>query len=357
VNFYKEGGDDMTVWNDILSQVDNLNNVIEAHTRADRKILEQAAWLVEKSSQVIFTGVGSGLNATIPAVYYLMSQGHPAQYIDTTELIYNLLPGLKGGVLVLNTRSGETAELIRATEIAGRQGIATIAISNEPSSTVARLADICLPTYSRWDDLVVISAYGGMLASELVLAGQILGELDEVLADLKAAAAEIGNTLQQSIEKRHALRCLFAETRPVYLLGRGPSIASTHGGALVIEEMSRRPVVAMATGLFRQGPIEVVDERFQAILFEGAGEPARLNRILAYELLKKGAGLAWVGSQHLEGAINILLPPFSAHILPLLEIVPCQVLAHDLTCLAGIEPGTVRYIQKVIKDEEGIPSE
>ena len=345
----------MTVWNDILSQADNLRNVVESHAQADRKVLEQVARQAERAGRIIFTGVGSGLNATIPATYYLMSCGYPAQYIDTTELIYNLPPGLKGSVLVLNTRSGETAELIRAAEIARQQGISTIAITNEINSTVARLADVCMPTYSRWDDLVVISAYGGMLASELVFAGQILGKLDEVLADLRVAAGAIGETLKQSIEKREALSRLFAQSRPIYLLGRGPSIASTHGGALVIEEMSRRPVVSMATGLFRQGPIEVVDERFQAMLFEGAGEPARLNRILAHELQKKGAGLAWVGTQPLEGAVNILLPKLPAYILPLLEIIPCQVLAHDLTRLAGIEPGMVRYIQKVITGEEGIP--
>jgi len=346
----------MTVWNDILSQVDNLHNVVESHARADRMVLEQVARQAERAGRIIFTGVGSGLNATIPATYYLMSCGYPAQFIDTTELIYNLPPGLKGSVLVLNTRSGETAELIRAAEIARQHGISTIAITNEINSTVARLADVCMPTYSRWDDLVVISAYGGMLASELVLAGQILGKLDEVLADLRAAAGAIGETLKQSIEKREALSRLFAQSRPIYLLGRGPSVASTYGGALVIEEMSRRPVVSMVTGLFRQGPIEVVDERFQAMLFEGVGEPARLNRILAQELMKKGAGLAWVGTQPLEGAVNILLPKLPAHILPLLEIIPCQVLAHDLTRLAGIEPGMVRYIQKVITGEEGIPS-
>ena len=347
----------MTVWDDILSQAENLQHVVETHAASGRPVLEKAARLAEKAGWVIFTGVGSGLNATMPAVCYLMSRGRPAQFIDATELIYHLTPGLKGSLLVLNTRSGETAELIRAAEMARSQGVATIAVTNEVTSTTARLADVCIPTHSRWDDLVVISAYGGMLATELALAGQMVGEQEAMLSGLHTASRSAGDVLAACIEKRQELAALFAHSRPVYLLGRGASAASTHGGALVIEEMSRRPCTPMAAGLFRQGPVEVVDESFRAIMFEGGGSPARLNKILAEELIKKGAGLAWVGASRVEGALNITLPELPWYILPLLEIIPCHVLAYDLARMAGIEPGSVRYIQKVITGEEGLPNQ
>ena len=198
--------------------------LIDAHRRVDlRRPLEKAAEMASGCSRMLFTGVGTGLNATIPAVYYLMSRGRAAEYIDTTEPVYNLYPGMAGSLLVLNTRSGETAELIRAAELARQAGVPSIAVTNEPASTVARLADVCLPTYSRWDDLVVISAFGGMLVSEL------------------------------------------------------------------------------------------------------------------------------------SEALQIHLPKLPAYLLPLVEIIPCQVLAHDLAQRAGLTPGSVRYIQKVITGEEGIP--
>lgn len=123
----------------------------------------------------------------------------------------------------------------------------------------------------------------------------------------------------------------------------------------MIEETSRHPVTPMATGLFRQGPIEVVDEHFRGMIFEGAGEPARLTRVLAAELSRKGARFAWIGSSALGEALQIHLPELPAYLLPLVEIIPCQVLAYDLAQRAGITPGSVRYIQKVITGEEGIP--
>jgi glucosamine--fructose-6-phosphate aminotransferase (isomerizing) len=344
----------MSVWDEILSQPENILQVIQAHEHSDRQALEIAARLAAGSTRLIFTGVGSGLNATIPAVYYLMSRGRAAEYIDSTELVYNLHPGMAGSLLVLNTRSGETAELIRTAELANQAGVPTVAVTNEPESTVARLATVCLPTHSRWDDLVVISAYGGMLVSELVLASYLEGQLDALLSEFKEIPSAVESTLQETIQHRHETCDLFADSRPVYLLGRGPSIASTHGGALVVEEMSRRPATPMAAGLFRQGPVEVVDEGFRALIFEGRGEPARLTKILAARLIQVGAGIAWVGSSQLDGALGIHLPELPDYLLPLLEIVPCQVLAYDLALRAGITPGSVRYIQKVIIGEEGL---
>jgi fructoselysine-6-P-deglycase FrlB-like protein len=93
------------------------------------------------------------------------------------------------------------------------------------------------------------------------------------------------------------------------------------------------------------------------MIFEGAGEPARLTRILGAELIRKGAGIAWVGSSELSGALQIHLPELPGYLLPLVEIIPCQVLSHDLAGRAGITPGSVRYIRKVITGEEGIPGE
>jgi hypothetical protein len=72
--------------------------------------------------------------------------------------------------------------------------------------------------------------------------------------------------------------------------------------------------------------------------------------------LEVRAGLLWVGRSPLPGAVCIVLPDLPAHILPALEIVPCQVLAHDLAAQAGHEPGQVRYIQQVITTEEGMPN-
>ncbi len=63
-----------------------------------------------------------------------------------------------------------------------------------------------------------------------------------------------------------------------------------------------------------------------------------------------------IGTTTLPGALNLSMPDLPPHVLPLLEVVPCQVLAHDLAVQADIQPGRVRYIQQVITTEAGLPN-
>ncbi len=347
----------MSVWTDIVSQTENLRSVIEKHASLSRQEMERAARILTGAGRIIYAGVGSGLNATIPACTYLMSHAIPAQYIDATEAVYELFPGIKGGTLVLNTRSGETVELVKLAEMARKAGIPTVAVTNEPGSTVGRMADICIQTYSRWDDLVVISAYGGMLATELILASYVAGEPELMLGNLRSAASQMQTTIDLALENRQKASVLFGGSDPVYLLGRGASTASAFAGALVLEEMSRKVSVPMAGGLFRQGPIEVVDDRFRAIVFEGAGQPSLLNVSLGHDLESMGARIYWIGRTRILGALNLKLPELPGHILPLLEVIPAQLLAFDLAKNKGYEPGSVKYIQKVITTESGVPNQ
>lgn len=344
----------MSMWNDILANPTNLHSVLQSHLDSDRLALTKAAHMIHLAGRVTFTGVGSGLNATIPASYYLLSSGFPSQYLDATEAAYQLFPGLKDSVIVLNTRSGETAELVRLVNRARQEHIPTIAVTNEPESSVAQTADICIPTHSRWDELVVVSAFLGMIATELLLAGMLAGSFDRMVDEIQQAVALLPVFLEQVIAQRKELASTMHDAHPLYLLGRGPSLASALGGSLVIQETSRRDCVALPTGMFRQGPIEVLSARFRALMFEGTGETALLNLQLAEELLQQGARIVWVGSTHLFGACNILLPELPEYILPLLEIIPTQVIAHDLALYDGIVPGQVRHIQRVITSEHGI---
>jgi glutamine---fructose-6-phosphate transaminase (isomerizing) len=346
----------VSVWTDIVSQVDNLRLVVEKHASDSQSTMGEAARLLKSANSVTYGGVGSGLNATIPAYAYLMKHGIPSQYIDATELTYDLFPGVKRSALVLNTRSGETVELIKLAKMARQADIPTIAVTNETESTVGRLVDICVPTHSRWDELVVLSAYGGMLATELILASYVTGKPDQMLHDLRAAVSEMQAVFDKAMQNRERAFSIFELGRPIYLLGRGASYASTLAGTLVLEEMARQNAIPMAGGLFRQGPIEVVDSSFTAILFEGAGEPAVLSLSLGRDLVSAGGHVYWIGSAELPGALNLQLQQLPGHVLPLLEVIPLHLLAFDLAEKQGYEPGSVRYIQKIITTETGLPN-
>ena len=82
---------------------------------------------------------------------------------------------------------------------------------------------------------------------------------------------------------------------PLYLLGRGPALASVYEGALLLHETAKASAVSMSCGQFRHGPVEAVSADFRAVVF-GTPEPTRaLDRSLADDLSRMGAKVRWVG--------------------------------------------------------------
>jgi glucosamine--fructose-6-phosphate aminotransferase (isomerizing) len=155
---------------------------------------------------------------------------------------------------------------------------------------------------------------------------------------------------------------LLQNTRPIYLIYRGASQGSACCGRLVMEEVSRQPGVAIGAAEFRQGPNEVIDERFGAVLFAGQGAQGELNRRLAADITRSGGRVLLVGSSAGDlpahpGLISFPLPELPNFISPVLEVVPVQILAYALAKAQGYEPGEVRYISKVILTEDGIPNQ
>jgi glutamine---fructose-6-phosphate transaminase (isomerizing) len=120
----------------------------------------------------------------------------------------------------------------------------------------------------------------------------------------------------------------------------------------------------MEAAEFRQGPNEVIDERFGAVVFVSDGKQGALNQSLAGDILRLGGRVMLVGNTNgvkpnAEQDTALIFPINSLpdFLRPVLEVVPVQVLAYQLAGLQGYEPGQVRYISKIILTEEGIPNQ
>jgi glucosamine--fructose-6-phosphate aminotransferase (isomerizing) len=150
---------------------------------------------------------------------------------------------------------------------------------------------------------------------------------------------------------------LFLEQEPsLYLLARGPSLATAQEGALLFGEIAKTPVVAMSVASFRHGPIEVVDGRFRGVVFAPHGRTRDLNIALARDVLHFGGSVRLLGPADGdgEGLPWINTPPCPELLAPLVEVVPLQVAAMRLAELKGTVVGSFRYITQVTRDERAM---
>jgi glucosamine--fructose-6-phosphate aminotransferase (isomerizing) len=171
------------------------------------------------------------------------------------------------------------------------------------------------------------------------------------------------DAVAQAVRQADELVDLFAKTRPLYLLYRGARRAAAFCGRLVLEEVARRPAVPLEAGEFRQGPMEVVDGEFGAILFAASGKMPALDLRLAQDIHACGGRVLVVGNPELckhllgSGIPSFQIAPLRSYLSPIVELAPVQLLAYKLAEKQGYAPGTVRYITKVITSEAGIPNQ
>lgn len=327
------------VLRDIHNQPASLTRVI-AHQFGDGAAdLRAAAAILRQARRVVFTGMGSSLFASIPAACFLSSRGIAAETVETSELLYfhgrSLAPDT---AVVLVSRSGETVEITRLLPSLKQAGIPFIAVTNEPGSSLARDAANTILVKSDPDKLIAIQTYTGTLTALLLLAAAVV-DVPLSPAPLVPAVAE---AVRRSLDEKGQWASFLSEARVVYLLGRGPSLASVHEGALLFNEAARTPSVPISVAQFRHGPVEVIDERFRAVVFSSGGPTADLDRSLASDVESLG-GRVRISSG--DGA------PFP--FAPVLEIVPVEVAVCAMAEARGFEPGNFRFATQVTSTETG----
>jgi glutamine---fructose-6-phosphate transaminase (isomerizing) len=348
------------LWEDIEAQEDNLKQVIEHLFTSERQNISDASSFLKNTKPTTLIGIGSAAYLCEPARALLQQNGLPASVIYASDALYNAIPSLKKTNVIINSRSGETVEIVKLGQALVEEGVPFVLITNEPNSTTAKLAKHVIWCNSRKDELVSINIVTSMMTATLILVSEIIGILKKITPSLSQLPITLGKVIQTSSERAEEIRDFFLETRPIYLLYRGADKGAAYCARLVLEEVARHPAIAMEAGEFRQGPIEVVDQSFGAVMFIPQGIQGELNLTLAQNILDNQGRVMLVGNcaqSFKPNQLVIPIPTTSNELLPVIGVVPVQILSYLLADSKGYNPGEVRYISKVITTEEGIPNQ
>ncbi len=338
---------------DIFAQPESLRQVLDYQNGAGRAALQEAGALLHSGRRVILTGMGASMHAALLLDYGLGLQGVSVTFIEAAELLHYRLPVSKGAVVALVSRSGESVEIARLME-ALRGSATTIGITNEPASVLAREADCTILMRCPPDEMVAIQTYTATAVIALLLAGS-----DGAVAGIGAAIEALRAAIENHYGRMREWDSFLNESRPVYLLGRGPSSSSVYEGALLFNETAKAPSVGMLAASFRHGPVELVDEHFAGIVFAPLGATRNLNVGLARDLTAFGGNVRVIGPRGSDTAgLQVCeVPELPELFAPLVEIVPVQFAALRLAEIRGLEIGAFKYTPQVTRDEAsfGVP--
>ena len=313
---------------------------------------------------VIFSGMGASLFAALPAVCRMAQHGYRVQALESSELLHYGSAALRrGDVGVLISRSGESVEVLGLAAKMRAAGMTVIGVTNVPGTTLERAADLCLRIGADRDQLIAVQTYTGTVLTLLLLADNIFaGEHARLGNDCLDALPMLGNFIEQSFQASESWREWVDGAGPLYLLGRGPALASVYEGALLIHETAKAPAVGMSSAQFRHGPVEVVSDACRVVIF-GAPEITRtMDCALARDLASMGAKVCWIGPESkLDGVRELAWPPLGPDsdalsiLAPLFEMIPLQLAAYRLALWRGITPGDFRFASEITSEESGFP--
>jgi len=316
------------------------------------KTLHQLAVRLQKGKfkTVVLTGMGSSFHALHPLHIELINYGLTAMMVETSELLYyrNRLFDPKT-LIVAVSQSGQSVEIVRLLEI-NRGKSSVIAITNTPHSPLAERADATILTQAGKEFSVSCKTYVTALMA-LQWLGDVVCERDlrRTRQELKAACPAVGDYLTDWKTHVQDLAQMLRGIRHLFLVGRGSSLAAVGTGALIVKESDHFHAEGMSSAAFRHGPFEMLSDETFVFVFSGEHKTRNLNQRLFEDVRRQQGRAELVG----EGAASpsCALPTAPRSILPVLEMLPVQMVTLALAAQVGREPGRFELASKVTTKE------
>ncbi|HXL98367.1 MAG TPA: glutamine--fructose-6-phosphate transaminase (isomerizing) [Rhizomicrobium sp.] len=326
----------------------------------------RAVEALKNATRLTISACGTAFYAGLVGKYWFEKLARLAVEADVaSELRYRDPVYPKGGAALFISQSGETADTLAALRDAKAQGQVTLAVVNVPESSIAREADIVLPTFAG-PEIGVASTKAftcqlSVLAALAIAAGRARGVLDAAAeAKLCAALLETPRHMVEFLKQEAKIEALGAEmtkARDVLYLGRGVNFPLAMEGALKLKEISYIHAEGYAAGEMKHGPIALIDENVPVIVL--APHDAVFEKTISnmQETMARGGKVVLISDARGIAAAGgkpwatIEVPETDPLIAPLVYSLPVQLLAYHTAVAKGTDVDQPRNLAKSVTVE------
>jgi glucosamine--fructose-6-phosphate aminotransferase (isomerizing) len=264
--------------------------------------------------------------------------------------LYHGTPNLRRAMVVAISQSGASEDILAVVEEGRRQNAVTVAMTNEPDSPLARLADWTLYCHAGSErSIPATKTYLAELGQAALLTGA-LAELPELTRALRQLPADLERVLQRE-DALATAAARHADMDQCVVLGRGYNYATASEAALKLKEMAYVPAQPYAVPDFLHGPIVVVEEGYPVLLVAPADRTLPNLRLVAQTSRDKGGTVIALTDDaelaHL--AHTAVAMPVDRHeaLSPLPYAIAGQLFAYHLPPAKGIDNSLPRGLNNV----------
>ncbi|CBE69041.1 MAG: glutamine--fructose-6-phosphate transaminase (isomerizing) [Candidatus Methylomirabilis oxygeniifera] len=274
-------------------------------------------------------------------------------------------PILDGRTLVVAlSQSGETLDTLVSMREARRRGCQSLAICNVVGSTLSRESDGVLYTHAGPEiGVASTKAFTSQLVALYLLAlalGRARGRLDGARTqELLSELIRLPHQMEQVLSLGPTLEGLaghFHTASNFLYLGRGINYPIALEGALKLKEISYIHAEGYPAGEMKHGPIALITEEMPVVVL--APKDKTFEKVLSnIEEVKTRNGIVVALSDETDARVLakadhlISIPHTSLHLMPLLLVVPLQLLAYHIAVRKGCDVDQPRNLAKSVTVE------
>src|ERR1022692_1003029 len=275
-------------------------------------------------------------------------------------------------LVICISQSGETADTLAAQREAKQKGSKTLAISNVVGSMITREASGTLLTHAGPEIGVASTKSFMSQITALFILAMYLGQVREVLKPEESLAL-VEELVRIPLKLEHILShdAIYDElvkklhrANDFLFLGRGIHFPIALEGALKLKEISYIHAEGYPAGEMKHGPNALIDENLPVVVLatrDPHSEESRLRYEKTISNIKEvrarsGIVIAVVceGDEQEVGKMAdflVAIPPTVELLLPILEIVPLQLLAYHIAVRRGCDVDQPRNLAKSVTVE------
>jgi len=354
---------------EIFEQPETIHNAFRGRLLADEgeiKLggLRNVEDKLRNCNRVIITACGTSWHAGLVGEYIIENLANiPVEVEYASEFRYRNPVITKNDVVIAISQSGETADTLAAIKEAKQKGATVIGVVNVVGSTIARETEAGVYIHAGPEIGVASTKAFTSQLTVLMLLGLKLGRMNQlskqnaikISKEMQNLPNKINKILEQA-EKIKEIASHFKNTRNFLYLGRGYNFPVALEGALKLKEISYIHAEGYPAAEMKHGPIALIDENMPVVFIATHDEIYEkvISNIEEVRARKgKVIAIATEGDDKIQSVADyvIYIPDSIGMLIPILSVIPLQLLAYYMALELGLDIDKPRNLAKSVTVE------
>ena len=320
---------------------------------------------MRKYDKIHIVACGSAMHAGLIGKYLFENYPEIATTVEVaSEYRYKKVFYDDKTLVILISQSGETADTIASLRKAKEDHIDTLAIVNVVSSTIAREADQVLYIRAGVEIAVATTkAYLLQVAMLMLINLKLMVErekidsskLKEILKLLKSSPEYVEKVLADE-KKYFKIAEKIYKDEDIFFIGRGIDYAMSMEGSLKLKEVSYIHSEAYQAGELKHGTISLIEDHTKVIALMTDEDLALKTISNIKEVKARGADVILITTEKLDSDFEfvnekVTLPKVDSYLIPILAIIPLQLIAYQVAKLRKCDIDKPRNLAKSVTVE------